>query len=891
MIHRRLLRLIRFVAVAAAVSAVAAGAAVLLAPKLVERLAERELERRTGQPVRLEVDSLGLGRTVVRGIELGPGDLAVRRLVFTYDPFDLIWRGEIRKVRVEGMALRGRLGDEVSLGALAPLLARDGGAGRGVSVDSVSIEESRLLLDTPIGRRGVPVEATLERKDGARVFHLRAALAEALQGTPLASADDTSLSLTVSMTEAGNIAGFVRLDGATLFADLDITRIDDVVRVRARDEIRVTAPRLPPELLTLIGLAGHEGPLSLRLRAPGGGPLEITTRGVGEALETRSALRLDLDAGERARLAIETAGAVRFLTDGTLRHLALDRFEGDARVRLPQGLAEARLRIGPVEGSPPLLDAPMRFGVLATDVVTDSFTAQRLELYTEGLLRLDGRRIAFALTTPGWIRAEAPGIADVLRITRPVALPIEAEGDPLLALVLEPGGGGVLRPNLRLGPARVSGVTEGSRQRFEATTPNLSLSGTLDLGSGTFHPRFAASGGKLALPGLDLSAETITASWTGEEDQPRLSLAALLRHTAAQPAVVPLRLAAGVRRDGDALAFAGTLSDITRRLVLDFSGSHDTVTRQGRGRVVAKPITFAPDGLQPRHFFPLLAAHLDDVDGRLALAGPVSWSAAGLAPDLDLLVENLTATTHGVTLTRVNSVVAIERIAPFATPIGQLAAVALVDAGLPLEDGMVIFRLEGKRLTVARAELKLADGRVTLGETVFDPATERQKIALNVSGVDVSKLVEMAGFEGLSATGTLSGRVPLSMGGGKVTVDHGYLAATAPGRLRYRPDLPPATLRSGGQSMELLLKALDNFHYTGLSMTVNGQAGGEITAEFRITGSNPDLYQGYPIELNLNISGALDRILDQALTGYQIPERIRERMAAFGGRLRGAGED
>ncbi|MBF0395076.1 MAG: YdbH domain-containing protein, partial [Alphaproteobacteria bacterium] len=408
---------------------------------------------------------------------------------------------------------------------------------------------------------------------------------------------------------------------------------------------------------------------------------------------------------------------------------------------------------------------------------------------------------------------------------------------------------------------------------------------------GVFRPRFAASGGKLALPGLDLSADDIAASWTGEEDQPRLSLSTLLRHTAAQPAVVPLRLAAGVRREGDALAFAGTLTDITRRLVLDFSGSHDTATQQGRGRVVAKPIAFSPEGLQPRHLFPLLAAHLDEVEGRIALAGPLSWSDSGLAPDLDLLVEDLTATTHGVTLKRVNSVVAIERIVPFSTPIGQLAAVALIDAGVPLEDGVVIFRLEGKRLTIGRAELKLAGGRVMLGETVFDPAAERQRIALNVSGVDVGKLVEMAGTKGLSASGTLSGRVPLSIVEGAVTVDHGYLAATAPGRLRYRPDLPPATLRSGGQSMELLLKALDDFHYSSLSMTLNGRAGGEIKAEFRITGFNPDLYDGYPIELNLNISGALDRILDQTLAGYQIPERIRERMSAFGGRLRGAGED
>ena len=36
------------------------------------------------------------------------------------------------------------------------------------------------------------------------------------------------------------------------------------------------------------------------------------------------------------------------------------------------------------------------------------------------------------------------------------------------------------------------------------------------------------------------------------------------------------------------------------------------------------------------------------------------------------------------------------------------------------------------------------------------------------------------------------------------------------------------------------------------------------------------------VELNLNVSGKLDQILDRSLAGYRIPETIRERLGDFG---------
>ncbi len=46
-------------------------------------------------------------------------------------------------------------------------------------------------------------------------------------------------------------------------------------------------------------------------------------------------------------------------------------------------------------------------------------------------------------------------------------------------------------------------------------------------------------------------------------------------------------------------------------------------------------------------------------------------------------------------------------------------------------------------------------------------------------------------------------------------------------------------------------------------------------------GNNPGFYDGYPVEFNLNVSGALDRVLRQSLAGYRIPAAIEEQLQEF----------
>jgi hypothetical protein len=176
---------------------------------------------------------------------------------------------------------------------------------------------------------------------------------------------------------------------------------------------------------------------------------------------------------------------------------------------------------------------------------------------------------------------------------------------------------------------------------------------------------------------------------------------------------------------------------------------------------------------------------------------------------------------------------------------------------------------------------KLTGGRVFAKDVVLDPTATRQTLTLNVEGVNLGDLLQMTELEGLSATGTMAGKIPVVLDKGEAIVENGLLSAGGPGVLRYKPDQVPGALQGGGQGVELMLQALTDFRYDALSLSLDRAADGETKIGLHIKGNNPAVYNGYPLAFNLNLSGKLDRILRDTLQGYRVPDTIQRKMLEF----------
>ena len=149
-------------------------------------------------------------------------------------------------------------------------------------------------------------------------------------------------------------------------------------------------------------------------------------------------------------------------------------------------------------------------------------------------------------------------------------------------------------------------------------------------------------------------------------------------------------------------------------------------------------------------------------------------------------------------------------------------------------------------------------------------ADMRFATTLTAERLNLDEIFALAQLDGLSGEGTMHGTLPITIAGAEAVIEHGELVSDRPGWVRYRPNsLRPLSRRR--QNVNLLLQALENFRYKDLRLTIDGRTDGEMDVGLHIAGANPDLYDGYPIEFNLNLEGALANVLRQGLCGLPDP--------------------
>lgn len=342
----------------------------------------------------------------------------------------------------------------------------------------------------------------------------------------------------------------------------------------------------------------------------------------------------------------------------------------------------------------------------------------------------------------------------------------------------------------------------------------------------------------------------------------------------------PLTVAveAAARPDGDALAFSGTAT-APGGVTVEAKGRHAAASGAGSADLRLRPVRLREGQPDLAALLPRVAATAGRVSGRARLA----WGGKDLTSSGEVLMENVAGSAGPVGVGGLSGVLRLTSLWPPVLPSGQTLALKTLDVGLPLTDGVVTLGLTRRGvLDIDRAEWRWAGG--TVRAKPFEIALESPKgtIELQAEGLDLGTVLALASLEGLSADGRLRGTLPVRLAGGTVHLDGGVLEADSPGSLRYDPATPPAGLQGDpGSPTALLLGALTDFRYESLSATVDGEAGGEMRVGLRIRGANPEFYGGHPVALNLNLSGALDRILRQGLDAYRIPDAVRERMLDY----------
>jgi hypothetical protein len=366
-----------------------------------------------------------------------------------------------------------------------------------------------------------------------------------------------------------------------------------------------------------------------------------------------------------------------------------------------------------------------------------------------------------------------------------------------------------------------------------------------------------STGGKIAFEG---SAENLTGADLGRW-------------------MLPLSAQFSGSLSGPAISFKAHLADDNEWVAVDATGTHRLDDNSGDASIVMQPIQFRPGGLQPWDIAPALSAEIDEATGQVTLDGAIAWSDVHVASDLVLRLEELSIVAPEADLARINGAIALQSLAPLISQPDQQVSVAQIDIGIPLTNALITFSIEeGPLFAIASARFDLAGGTVETAPVIIDPSDPDTRLELRVSDMNLGTFLELADVEGLAATGELTGIIPVEIRDNDIVIAAGRLDAEVPGALKYAPADPPAALQGAGETASLVLGALADFRYDQLWLTLDREAGGETVLGLHVRGSNPDFYDGYPIELNLSLTGELDRILRDSLVGYRIPDYVKDQL-------------
>lgn len=354
-----------------------------------------------------------------------------------------------------------------------------------------------------------------------------------------------------------------------------------------------------------------------------------------------------------------------------------------------------------------------------------------------------------------------------------------------------------------------------------------------------------------------------------------------LQHLASEPLFAALSISGSIRNeaaDGEpaiyVLNMTGGVPDLR---YLKVSGHHALASGDGMLKAEMIPIRFAPDSLQPGAISPILA-QLEAASGQVSASTQLKWSKEGVRNSQAAFeLRNLSFARENTKLTDLNASLNFVDLLSPSTPPRQTISIQRIDAGVPLENLLVSYHIEGTtppRIAIEQAQFSMLQGTVSVVPTIIDPAMARSDTLIRISNVDLESFFNLIKVDGLTGSGHLDGQIPLTLKENQVTITQGHLAARAPGVLRFQSEKASQLLASAGKEMNLLLQAAQDFHYTELSMDLDKAVTHDLVAKLSLLGNNPEIKEGRAFRLNIKLETDIDKILQTINQGYNLSHEI-----------------
>jgi len=312
--------------------------------------------------------------------------------------------------------------------------------------------------------------------------------------------------------------------------------------------------------------------------------------------------------------------------------------------------------------------------------------------------------------------------------------------------------------------------------------------------------------------------------------------------------------------------------------LLNVEGTHQLDERRGQARLAVPELTFEPGVVEPGDFAASLALP-QKVAGRVSGQSDVTWSPSGVTTSGGATLSDLSITTDTLSIDGINTDLRLSSLWPPRTASPQTVRVARIASAVVLENPIVQFSIpetdtnKTPVLLIHNLKADFIGGSISVENMRADPAATTHQFALDLNHLDLAQVFALMELDGVSGTGTVSGKIPLSITDDDIVITDGLLTGDAPGVLRFRSDEAKQALAGGGEQVDLLLRVLNDFRYDRLSLDVSRESSGSAKLGLHLGGHNPAVMNGHAFNLNINLQGNVDRLLETLLEGYRLSDR------------------
>ncbi|MBL6989329.1 MAG: YdbH domain-containing protein [Bacteriovoracaceae bacterium] len=271
-------------------------------------------------------------------------------------------------------------------------------------------------------------------------------------------------------------------------------------------------------------------------------------------------------------------------------------------------------------------------------------------------------------------------------------------------------------------------------------------------------------------------------------------------------------------------------------------------------------------------YLPSLKEQVLKPTGAINVIGKVKMHGSKMTPVIRAKLDKISFESFGAAINGINSKILLDSITPLNTSKVQQITVDEVKSHISIKKIDLQYKLLTKDdLYIKSFKAQLLGGLVEFNKVKVDLKFKKYpKVFLKAAGWDLRQVLTLfLKPEAISATGKISGILPLSLIGTNFNVKNGKLHSDAHGIVRYRPnEASPLKLAKSKETADLLMY-LDNFHYKTITMLVSAD---KIVMIF--LGKNPDLKNvKRPVRLQMTLNGNLIRMFKKELEAYQLPQK------------------